>query len=159
MIQNLKVYKEHKNSLKSLKIKTPHRYQVFSLLQPLEMATLSNSRLKNRKERPNQSSNKPNLVDKARRDVVTEGVSLRKLIYQKQRKRKFNLLLSITQPPGPLFLIFLKKRRRCFLVRLSQAYICLSELVQMSGQVSEGLEPPARCQKKGKNKQKQQNYL
>ncbi len=58
-------------SLKSLKIQNFHRFRAFSLLQPTELASFSNSRWENLKERPNQSTNKGDMVDKAKRDVAS----------------------------------------------------------------------------------------
>ena len=46
-----------------LKFENLHRYQIFSLLQPLEMASLS-------KERLNRSTNNGDMVEKTERDVV-----------------------------------------------------------------------------------------
>ncbi len=45
------------SSLKSLTIRTPHRYWAFKLLQPSQMISLSNSRGQNRKECQKQSKN------------------------------------------------------------------------------------------------------
>ncbi len=39
------------------------------------MASSSNFKLQNRKERPNQSTNNGDMVDKAKRDVMSEGVT------------------------------------------------------------------------------------
>ncbi len=44
-----------------------HRYRAFSLLQPSEMASLSNYRLQNRKERSNRSTNNGDNVEKVKR--------------------------------------------------------------------------------------------
>ena len=51
--------------LKSLKIKTLPPI----LLQPSDMASLSNSRWQNHKERQKQSTNNGDMVGKAKRDV------------------------------------------------------------------------------------------
>ncbi len=59
-----KVQKDHRSSLKPLKIR---RYWAFSLLQPLDMVSLSNSRWQNSKERPNQYTNNRDVVEKAKR--------------------------------------------------------------------------------------------
>ncbi len=53
----------------NLKFKTTHRYRTFSLLRPSRMTSLSNSRWQNFKERPTQSTNNRNMVEKAKRDV------------------------------------------------------------------------------------------
>ena len=50
------------------KIKTPNRHRAFSLLQPSEIASLSNSWWQNRKERHNRSTNNGNMVEIAKRD-------------------------------------------------------------------------------------------
>ena len=55
---------------KSLNIQNPPTdTDAFSLLQPSEMASLSNSRLQNREERPSRSTNNGDIVEKAKRDV------------------------------------------------------------------------------------------
>ena len=41
-----------------------------------EMASLSNSRWQNYKERPNRSTKNEDVVDKAKRDVVSERMNL-----------------------------------------------------------------------------------
>ncbi len=53
--------------LKSLEIQnlSHHRYRAFLLLQPSEIAFLSNSNLHNRRERPNRSINNGDMVEKA----------------------------------------------------------------------------------------------
>ncbi len=51
---------------KSFKLQKPHRYQVFSLLQPSVMALLSNSRWHNHKER---FTNNGDMAEKAKRPV------------------------------------------------------------------------------------------
>ena len=40
------------------------------------MVSLSNSRWQNRKERPHRSTNNEDMVDKAKRNIVSEGWSL-----------------------------------------------------------------------------------
>ena len=65
------------SSIESLKIKkNTQRYRVFSLLQPWEMASLSNSRWQNRTERPNRFTDNVNIIWTAKRYVVYEWVSL-----------------------------------------------------------------------------------
>ncbi len=55
--------------------KTPHRYRVFSILQP-EMASLSNSRWQTRRERPHLSTTDyGDIIDKAKHDAVSELVT------------------------------------------------------------------------------------
>ncbi len=44
-------------------------------MKPSEMAFLSNSRWQNRKEQPNRSKNKEDVIDKVNREIVSEGVS------------------------------------------------------------------------------------
>ena len=62
----LKKTSSAKNSLKSLlKFKTTHRYQPFSLLQPSETASSSNSRWQNLKERPNRSTHNGDMAERA----------------------------------------------------------------------------------------------
>ena len=57
-----------------LKFKTPHQYRAFSLLQPSEMASVSNFGWQNRKERPNRFTNNGDRVEKAIRSVKSEYV-------------------------------------------------------------------------------------
>ena len=55
---------------KSLNIQNPPTdTDAFSLLLPSEMASLSNSRLQNNKERANRSTNNGDMVEKAKRDT------------------------------------------------------------------------------------------
>ncbi len=44
-------------------------------MQPSEMASLSNFKWQTRKKRPNRSTNNGNMVEKAKREVVSEGVT------------------------------------------------------------------------------------
>ncbi len=60
------------SSLTSLKILKPYRYQAFSLLQPSEMAILSNYRWQIRKERQHRSTNNGYMVETAKRCIVCE---------------------------------------------------------------------------------------
>ncbi len=55
---------EELSSLKSLNIQNPHRNRAFLLLQPTEMASLSNSGWQNRKERQNRSSINGDIVER-----------------------------------------------------------------------------------------------
>ena len=48
------------------------------------MASLSNSRWQNRKDRANPSTNKEDMVDKAKRDGVSQGLSLWHLFNYKE---------------------------------------------------------------------------
>ncbi len=75
---NLFLIKDHrssaKNSLKSHKFNTPFpRYLAFLLFYPSEIAFSSNYRWQNRKESPNGSTNNGDMVDKAKRDVVSQS--------------------------------------------------------------------------------------
>ncbi len=54
-----------------------------SLLQPIKMASLSNSRLQNRKACPNRSTNNGDMVDKCKHSVVSESLSKTYLIIEK----------------------------------------------------------------------------
>ena len=57
----------HRSSAKNhLKFKNPHRYRAFSFLLPLKMASFSNLRLQNRKERPNLFLNNSDMAKTAK---------------------------------------------------------------------------------------------
>ena len=64
---------EARQSLNHLAFKISQRYRPFSLHIPLEMASLSNSRWQNRKERLNRSLNNEDMVHR-RRYIVTLSV-------------------------------------------------------------------------------------
>ncbi len=61
-----------KNSLKSLKFQNPTPIQVISIRQASEMASLSQFRWQNGKERQKGSTNNGDMVDKTERYVVSE---------------------------------------------------------------------------------------
>ena len=61
-----------KISLKSFEIQNLSPIWPFSLLKPSEIASSSNSRWQNRKERPNQCTNNGYVVKKAKRLCVSE---------------------------------------------------------------------------------------
>ena len=63
------------SSLKSLKIQNPQLIPEFSLLQLVEMASLYNPRWQNRKEHPNRSTSNEDMVEKAKRNIVSESVT------------------------------------------------------------------------------------
>ncbi len=75
-----------------------HRYLVFSLLKPSEIASFLNFNLQNGKDRPNRSINNRDMVKKAKRNVMSEGVTFIKLYSSWASKNTINTILHDLNP-------------------------------------------------------------